>query len=691
VDSPDRQSDRQPADRQPADRQPATRAGTATPPRSAAPKSRVPRIVIETVYPELDGGRHPVKREIGDRLEVWADIVTEGHGALGAALRYARPGDKTWHTAPMALHDNDRWRGGIELTTIGRWRYTIDAWHDRFGSWRADTIKKRDADQDVGLDIVEGRRLIDTARRRAGPALRRRLDDLLGAVLDEAEPAQQLEHLLDPALAALMTALPEHRSVVRYDRALEVVVDRTEARFAAWYEMVPRSQGGAADRSATFADCQARLPEIRAMGFDVVYLTPIHPIGRTNRKGRDNATTAAPGDPGSFYAIGGPEGGHTAIHPALGTLDDFRRLIAAARALGMEVALDFAIQCSPDHPWIREHPEWFAFRPDGTIRYAENPPKKYEDIVNVDFDTPDAGALWEALRAIVRFWIGHGVKIFRVDNPHTKPLPFWAWLIETVQAEHPDVIFLSEAFTRPKMMRALAKAGFTQSYTYFTWRNTKRELTDYFVELTQDPPSEYLRPNLFPSTPDILPPILQTGGRPAFITRFTLAATLSSVYGIYNGFELCEATALPGREEYANSEKYEYKAWDWERPGNIKDFIARVNRIRRENPALHHLKNLRFHGADNDQVLFYGKIAPDRRNAVFVAVNLDPHHVQEAHIELPLAALGIAPDRSFALDDLLLGHSWRWTGARQHLRLDPASNPVAIFRVRDVEPSAPSP
>ncbi len=622
MDSPDRPT---------ASPRDAQRVARDEPPASAAgstPKSSAPRISIEDVYPELDCGRYPVKRELGDRLEVWADIFTEGHGVLQAVVRYARPGAKAWREAPMAFHDNDRWRGAFELSEIGRWRFTIEAWTDRFGSWAADVTKKRDAGQDVALEMVEGRQLVDEAHGRARGAARRQLATVLAA-LDGDDPAQQVTGLLDPALRTAMAALPERKLVVRHDRELEVVVDRVVARFAAWYEMVPRSQGAVPGRSASFADCERRLPEIRDMGFDVVYLTPIHPIGRINRKGKNNATRAAPGDPGSFYAIGAAEGGHTAIHPELGTLDDFRRFVKAADALGLEVALDYAVQCAPDHPWIREHPEWFTFRPDGTIKYAENPPKKYEDIVNVDFDNPDAGALWQALRAVVLFWAEQGVKIFRVDNPHTKPLPFWAWMIAGVQAAHPDVIFLSEAFTRPKVMRALAKAGFTQSYTYFTWRNTKRELTDYLVELTQDRPNEYLRPNFFPSTPDILPPILQTGGRPAFITRLTLAATLSSVYGMYNGFELCEAAALPGREEYADSEKYEYKVWDWDRPGNIRDFVTRINRIRRENPALQHIKNLRFYAADNDQVLFYGKIAPDRRNAVFVAGMGGAHEIAE--------------------------------------------------------------
>ena len=653
--------------------------------RAALPKARAPRIAIEDVYPELDCGRYPVKRELGDRIEVWADVFTEGHGLLRAAVRYAAPGATSWQRAPMALRDNDRWQGSFEVDAIGRWRFTIEAWADRFGSWAADLVKKRDAGQPIALELREGCEIVAATARRARGPLRQQLAALL-AGLGDADPERHLTVLLDPALREALAMLPERERIVRYDRTLEIVVERVAARFAAWYEMVPRSQGRDPTRSATFAEAEQRLPEIRALGFDVVYLTPIHPIGRVNRKGRNNATVSTPDDPGSFYAVGSVEGGHTAIHPALGTIADFRHFVAAAKALDMEVALDFAVQCAPDHPWLAEHPDWFIRRPDGSIKFAENPPKKYEDIVNVDFDSADAAALWEALRAVVLFWIEQGVTIFRVDNPHTKPLPFWSWLIETVQAAHPDVLFLSEAFTRPKVMGTLAKAGFSQSYTYFTWRNDKAELTAYLSELTQDWPHEYLRPNFFPSTPDILPPILQTGGRPAFVTRFVLAATLGAVYGIYNGFELCEAAALPGREEYADSEKYEYKVRDWDAPGNIKDLIARVNRIRRENPALHHFKNLRFYPADSDQVLFYGKISPDRTNAVFVAVNLDPYDVHETYIDMPLDALGLPPDRPFELDDLLLGHSWPWTGRRQHLRLDPASNPVAIFRVRDLEP-----
>jgi starch synthase (maltosyl-transferring) len=469
---------------------------------------------------------------------------------------------------------------------------------------------------------------------------------------------------------------------VRYRHELEVVVDRKAASFAAWYEMFPRSQGVEPGNGATFDDCIARLPEIARLGFDVVYLVPIHPIGRVNRKGRDNSTVAGPGDPGSPYAIGSEEGGHRAVNPELGTLADFRRFVRAAAELGMEVALDFAIQAAPDHPWVREHPEWFRFRPDGTIKYAENPPKKYEDIVNVDFDNPNREGLWAELRDTILFWVGEGVRTFRVDNPHTKPLPFWEWLIREVKARCPEAIFLSEAFTRPKMMRALAKSGFTQSYTYFTWRNTKSELIEYLTELTAYPAKEYFRPNFFTNTPDILPVFLQEGGRPAFRIRLVLAATLSPVYGIYSGFELCENTPIPGREEYLHSEKYEYKIWDWDCPGNIKDDLAVLNRFRRTNPALQEFLNLRFLNCNDPNILAYAKISSDHANIVMIVVNLDPQGVHEDTVELPLAELGMSGDAEYLLEEAFTGRAVACRGAHQRFHLDPTVNPALVFCLR---------
>jgi starch synthase (maltosyl-transferring) len=464
---------------------------------------------------------------------------------------------------------------------------------------------------------------------------------------------------------------------VAYPREIEIVVDRREARFAAWYEMFPRSQGRVAGKSATWDDCIARLDEIASLGFDVVYLVPIHPIGAVNRKGKDNAVVAAADDPGSPYAIAD----HHAVNPELGTLDDFRRFVRAAADRGLEIALDFAVQCAPDHPWVREHKKWFRFRPDGTIKYAENPPKKYEDIVNVEFYNADRDGLWAELRDTVLFWVDQGVRIFRVDNPHTKPVPFWEWMIREVKARCPEAIFLAEAFTRPKMMRALAKAGFTQSYTYFTWRNTKDELIEYLTELTQGPAKDYFQPNFFTNTPDILPPILQEGGRPAFRTRLVLAGTLSPVYGIYNGFELCENAAIPGREEYIHSEKYEYKVWDWDRAGNIKRDIAVLNRFRRDNPALHELANLRFLDCADPNTLAYAKATADLRNIVVVVVNLDPQGVHGGEILLPLHDWNIGPGQAVEVTEAFTGYTHWWQGERQHLVLDPQVQPAFLFQL----------
>jgi starch synthase (maltosyl-transferring) len=632
-------------------------------------------VVIENVYPELDCGRYPVKREVGDRLEVYADIFKEGHDLIAAVLKHREKGGE-WHETRMRFVDNDRWCGGFPLEKNTRYEYTIEAWPDEFASWREEVRKKLAAGQNVELELLEGRELLKSAAARSkDPALREALE-----VFDAGGYEERVDLMLSGATGELMARHPDRSRATRYGKVLEVVVDRVKARYAAWYEMFHRSQGTEPGRSATFADCEARLPYVKELGFDVVYLVPIHPIGRTHRKGPNNTLEAGPGDPGSPYAIGSEEGGHRSVHPDLGTLEDFRSFVRAAEGLGLEVALDFAIQCSPDHPYIREHPEWFRFRPDGSIKYAENPPKKYQDIVNVDFYCEDWQNLWREWRDVLLFWIEQGVKIFRVDNPHTKPFAFWEWVIREIQRDHPEVIFLSEAFTRPKVMKALAKLGFTQSYTYFTWRNFKQELTEYLEELTRSEVKEYLRPNFFTNTPDILPPILVAGGRPAFQMRLVLAATLSSVYGIYNGFELCENTPVPGKEEYLNSEKYEYKVWDWDRPGNIKDYVAKVNRIRKENPALHELENLRFYRADDDNIIFYGKSAGD--NTVLVAVNLDPFEPHETTLHLPLEELGIGEDENYQVEELLTETRRLWRGREQRVRLDPQENPAEIYRVQ---------
>ncbi|MFO1128562.1 MAG: alpha-1,4-glucan--maltose-1-phosphate maltosyltransferase [Rhodospirillales bacterium] len=673
---------------------PTTVTATPRPQQSATPgdtridptlaKGLVSRaIVIEAVGPSVDDGRYPVKREVGDELEVHATIFRDGHDKLSACVLYRREHETAWSEAPLRLENPglDFWVGSFPLTDNTTYVYTVEAWADVYESWCDEVQKKLAADQVVTVELLEGRGLVEaaTVRAAAGDDLARMRQAL--AAFDTHGDEVRASLLLDAGLRAAMARAVDRGLAVRFDRIFAVTVDRVEARFAAWYEMFHRSQGRIPGKSASFADCEERLPEIKAMGFDVVYFVPIHPIGMAHRKGANNAVVARPGEPGSPYAIGSAEGGHKAVHPDLGTLADFRRFVRACHAQGMEVALDFAIQCSPDHPWLKEHPEWFTVRPDGTIKYAENPPKKYQDIVNVNFYGPGQAALWQELLDVVLFWVDQGVKIFRVDNPHTKPVPFWEWMIGQVRARDPEVIFLAEAFTRPPVMQMLAKVGFQQSYTYFTWRNFKKEITDYLTELTQSPVKEYLRPNFFPSTPDINPPFLQNGGRPAHMIRFVLAATLSSVYGMYNGFELCEATAIPGKEEYLNSEKYEYKVWDWDRPGNIKDFITRINAIRSNNRALHELENLRFYSSDDDNILFYGKMTKERDNMIFVAVNLDPFDPHVAELEFPLEEMGLEPGETFQVEELLTGKRHLWRNAHQGVRLDPDVNPCEIYRI----------
>jgi len=638
-------------------------------------------IIIENVYPELDSGRYPVKREVGDRFEVWADIFKEGHDVLCAVVKYRRSQAEDWRETLMELVDNDCWRGSFILDENTRYLYTIEAFTNVFESWKRNLVIKAQAGEDISSELLDGQRIIGEAATGAVGDDRRRLHAILRDLKRSASPQEATQVVTTEQLARLMAKYPDKRDATLYDRELEVVVDRPQARFAAWYEMFHRSQGKVPGKSATFADCEQRLPEIRKMGFDVVYLPPIHPVGRNHRKGRNNALRAGPNDPGSPWAIGNEFGGHKAVNPELGTLRDFEQFVQAARALGMEVALDFAIQCSADHPYTREHPEWFYKCPDSSIRYAENPPKKYQDIYPLNFYCEDRDALWEELKSILLYWIERGVSIFRVDNPHTKPFHFWEWLIREIQESYPDVIFLSEAFTRPKVLTFLAKVGFTQSYTYFTWRNFKDELTEYMTELTQSEVRDYLRGNLFTNTPDILTPILQRGGRPAFKMRLVLAATLSSVYGIYNGFELCENSAIPGTEEYLNSEKYEYKVWDWDRPGNIKDYIAKVNRIRRENPALQLYKNLRFYQADDENILFYGKMTPNKDNIILVVVNLDPFQTHDAVVHMPLEDMEINPEEKYIVDELITGATYLWTGEMQRVSLDPQVEPAMNLRI----------
>ena len=653
--------------------------GAMTTNRSA--RGDVRSVWIGSVRPELDGGRFPVKREVGDLFEVTADILREGHEALAAVLQYRTVKDPGWHEVRMDPLGNDRWVGRFPLTENTRYLYTIEAYPDPYRTWVEDVKKRLAAGMDVTSELLEGAELLRRTLPRAAGADRKRLEARLADFERADTAAARVRILLDEETLELVETYPDRSGATPYDRELEVVADRVLARFAAWYEMFPRSQGTLPGRHGTLRDCIDRLPDIAGMGFDVIYLPPIHPIGVSFRKGKNNSLTAGPDDPGSPWAIGNQHGGHKAVEPALGTLEDFRAFVRAARQAGMEVALDYALQCSPDHPYVREHPEWFYARPDGTIKYAENPPKKYQDIYPLNFYCRNREALWEEMRSILLFWIEQGVRIFRVDNPHTKPIPFWAWVIAEIQAVHPEVLFLAEAFTRPKVMQALAKVGFTQSYTYFTWRNFKQELIDYVTELTQSDMAEYFRGNLFANTPDILAPILQHGGRPAFKMRVVLAATLSSVYGIYSGYELCENDAIPGTEEYRNSEKYQITTRDWNASGNLKEYIARINTIRRENPALHEYRNLRFYPSDHDDVLWYGKRSVDGGNTVLVAVNLDPFEPHQATVRLPLDAVGIGADERFQVQELITGTHHLWKGAEQMIRLDPNEEPAAIFRV----------
>ena len=643
------------------------------------------RVIIEGVQPEIDGGRFPIKRVIGEEVSVEADIFTDGHESLSALLLYRSEDETKWTETPMTFLVNDRWRGSFVVEKMGFYRYTIIAWVDKFKSWRQDLIKRVEARQkDIEVNLMVGARIMTQAQQKASGRDRRLIAEWLDTLQSKQVTRKEKVRLaLSDDVARLMQRYADRGFAATYPKELQVSVDREKARFSTWYEMFPRSCVPKPGQHGTFRDCESRFPYIAEMGFDVLYLPPIHPIGHTNRKGKNNALTATPDDPGTPWAIGSEEGGHRAIHTQLGTLKDFQRFVRKARDYGMEVALDIAFQCSPDHPYVREHPEWFRWRPDGTIQYAENPPKKYQDIYPLEFESKKWQELWEELKSVVLFWIEHGVRIFRVDNPHTKPFAFWEWLIGGIKADHPDVIFLSEAFTRPKIMYQLAKLGFSQSYTYFTWRNAKWELEQYFTELTQTPVREFYRTNLWPNTPDILSDYLRDGGRPAFIARLVLAATLGANYGIYGpAFELCENCRKDTvSEEYLNSEKYEIKGWDIEKPDSLRGIIRLVNKARRENPALQSDHSLRFHHVDNDQLICFSKCTQDRSNVILVVVNLDYRYRQSGWVTLSLEELKIAQNREYQVHDLLVDATYTWKGPRNYVELSPEKLPAHIFRV----------
>jgi starch synthase (maltosyl-transferring) len=642
-----------------------------------------PRVAIADVAPEIDAGRFPIKRVVGAVVSVSADILAEGHDRLAAVLCARRAGETTWHEVLMQPLVNDRWQGAFTVAQLGEYEYTIVAWIDYFASWRDGVLRRVEAGQDVSSELLEGAELIRQAAARACAADRQFLETQAGVVSGAGEQSARVAAAVAAELIACMARHPDRTRAVTYERTLRVQVERERAAFSAWYEMFPRSCAPEPGRHGTFADCIARLSYVAGMGFDVLYLPPIHPIGETHRKGANNTPGAGPDEPGSPWAIGAPAGGHMAVHPALGTLEDFDALVSAAREQGIEIALDIAFQCSPDHPYVRAHPQWFNWRPDGTVQYAENPPKKYQDIVPLHFETAQWRELWEELKRVVDFWISHGVTIFRVDNPHTKPFAFWEWLIREVRREHPEAIFLAEAFTRPKVMHNLAKSGFAQSYSYFAWRNTKAELTAYFTELTQTDACEYMRVNLFANTPDILSEYLQFGGRAAFQIRLVLAATLAGNYGIYGPpFELCEVRAVPGTEEYQDSEKYQLRHWNLDRPESLRPFIARMNTIRRENPALRYDDRLRFYRVDNEQLIAYAKTTPDLSNVLLIVVNLDPHHAQSGWVDLPLEQLGLDAGQPYQVHELLGDARYLWHGARNYVAIDPQAAPAQIFRVR---------
>jgi starch synthase (maltosyl-transferring) len=658
-----------------------------TPPAHAPEPRRTEerqRVVIERVTPEIDAGRFPIKRVTRETVQVEADVFADGHDAVACVLLWRPAGTERWSETDMEPLGNDRWRAAFSVEDVGFYRYTVEGWVDRFRTWRKDLVKRVEAGQDIDVELLIGAQLVEGAAQRAREADHAQLQEWAEVLRETGRTPARQALALDAGLAALMHRYRDRSLAVRYERELAVRVDRERARFSAWYELFPRSTVGAPNRHGTFADCEKWLEYVAAMGFDVLYLPPIHPIGRTFRKGRNNSLNPAPDDPGSPWAIGADEGGHIAIHPALGTVGDFERFVARARERGLEVALDLAFQCTPDHPYVKSHPDWFRRRPDGTIQYAENPPKKYQDIYPLDFETADWPALWNELKAVVLCWVERGVRIFRVDNPHTKPFPFWEWLIADVHAAYPDVLFLSEAFTRPKVMHRLAKLGFSQSYTYFAWRNTKEELTAYFTELTQTDVREFFRPNLWPNTPDILTEYLQFGGRPAFMIRLVLAATLGASYGIYGpAFELCEHTPRePGSEEYRNSEKYEIRTWQRDSPWSLREFIARVNGIRRANPALQRDWGLRFHPTDNPMLLCYSKATDDLSNVVLVVVNLDFRHTQGGWLDLDLGVLGIKAGEPYQVHDQLGDGRYLWQGPRNYVELPPDQLPAHVFRLR---------
>ena len=665
---------------------PAKKPAGAVPDSLRDPLSGLRRAVIDRVLPQVDCGRFAIKRCVGDTLEVMADAFVDGHEVPRVRLMHRRRGAPAWEETEMTALGNDRWRGSFTLDELGIYEYTVIAWPDSWLSWKHDFERRVDA-ADVEVALAVAAEMIRKAADRAQADDAKRLRAIATELAGDAAPKHKHDTVLGAELQQLMLKYPAREAATLYGTVLPVIVDPPHARFSAWYELFPRSVRGDGTHGR-LADVEAMLPQIAELGFDVLYLPPIHPIGITKRKGKNNALKAKPDDCGSPWAIGSIEGGHKSVHPELGTLDDVARLARAARLHGIELALDIAFQCSPDHPYVREHPQWFKHRPDGSVQFAENPPKRYEDIYPFNFDSEDWQALWHELESVFIFWIERGVHVFRVDNPHTKPFAMWEWMIGRLKADHPQLVFLSEAFTRPKVMHRLAKLGYTQSYTYFAWRNTKAELIEYFTELTKDPSREYFRPNVWPNTPDILTEVLQQGGRAAFMTRLVLAATLSANYGVYGpAFENLEHVARsPGSEEYLNSEKYQIRQWPRDKPGNLRSLMRTLNRIRRENAALQSDWSLAFHGVDNDQLLCFSKTTES--NAIIVVVNLDHRWKQSGWVDLDLPAVGLKDGAPFIAHDLLTGAHYSWHGRRNYVSLDPDVLPAHVLRIEAAQPIA---
>jgi starch synthase (maltosyl-transferring) len=650
------------------------------------------RVSIRNVSPEIDCGKYPIKRVLNEKIEVHADIFGDGHDKVDAVLltrpkKKGRGREKKWQEQHMEFQGNDHWTSTFSFDETGIYEYTIESWVDHFTTWQEDLKKKAAANQNLKTELLIGAQFMEEALPQATAANKKKLNTWIELLRDEEKEGQAISEALSDSASRVMYESRDRSKAYKYDRILEVRVERKKTLFSAWYEFFPRSASPEKGHHGTFKDCENVLTEVSKMGFDTIYFPPIHPIGRSHRKGVNNAVDAEEGDPGSPWAIGAKEGGHKAIHPELGTMEDFKSVVKKAKELGMEIALDFAIQCSPDHPYVKEHPQWFKWRPDGTVQYAENPPKKYQDVLPVNFETEDWENLWDELKSIVEFWIDKGVKIFRVDNPHTKTFLFWEWMIKEINAKYDGIIFLAEAFTRPRVMEELAKIGFNQSYTYFTWRNTKEEFIEYLTQLTKTEVREYYRPNFWPNTPDILPISLENRHEPSFLIRLILAGTLSSNYGIYGPvFEFGLNEAYPGKEEYTHSEKYQIYHWDWHRNTKIKEVISILNRVRNENPALQSTWNIEFCNADNNQLLCYSKIDQAETNKLIIVVSLDPNHVQSGWVQVPLHDLKIESHESYSVTDLLTGSSYIWQDEWNYVELHPQAIPAHIFKVETKKP-----